>query len=130
MGVLEYTAAIEKACQQLKQGEAEEPRGKIKSIIKKIPPPKPNISKEEHQAIQHLKKSTTRMIPTADKWVCLVVMDKEDYIEKSEELLLKPTYKILPSVLCNPNFVHSRIISVSVWALHISSTHLHLYQRW
>ena len=37
------------------------------------------------------------MILTADKSVCLVVMDKKDYIEKSEELLLKPTYKTLPS---------------------------------
>ena len=37
------------------------------------------------------------MVLTADKWVCLVVLDKEDYIKKSEELLLKPTYKILPS---------------------------------
>ena len=37
--VIEYVAAIEKACQQLKQGEAEELRGKIKSIIKKIHPP-------------------------------------------------------------------------------------------
>ena len=37
--VIEYVAAIEKACQQLKQGEAEELRGEIKSIIKKIHPP-------------------------------------------------------------------------------------------
>ena len=36
------------------------------------------------------------MILTADKGVCLVVMDKKDYIEKSEELLSKTTYKILP----------------------------------
>ena len=89
--------AIEKACQQLKQGEAEELRGEIKSIIKKIHPPKPNISKEEHQALQQLKKDNTRMILTADKGVCLVVMDKKDYIEKSEKLLSKSTYKILPS---------------------------------
>ena len=95
--VLEYIAAIEKACQQLKQGEVEELRGEITSIIKKITPPRPNISKEEHQAIQQLKKDNTRMILTADKGACLVVMDKKDYIEKSEELLLKPTYKILPS---------------------------------
>ena len=95
--VLEYIVAIEKACQQLKQGEAEKLRGEIKSIIKKISPPKPNISKEEHQAIQQLKKGNTRMILTADKGVCMVVMDKEDYIEKSEELMLKSTYKILSS---------------------------------
>ena len=37
------------------------------------------------------------MILTAYKGVCLVVMDKRDYIEKSEELLSKSTYKILPS---------------------------------
>ena len=37
--VIEYVAAIEKACQQLKQGEVEELRGEIKSIIKKIHPP-------------------------------------------------------------------------------------------
>ena len=80
-----------------KQGEAEELGGEIKSMIKKIPPSKPNISIEEHQAIQQLKKDTTRMVLTADKGVCLVVMDKEDYIKKSEEILLKPTYKILPS---------------------------------
>ena len=36
--VMEYIVATEKACQQLKQGEAEELRGEIKSIIKKIPP--------------------------------------------------------------------------------------------
>ena len=37
--VTEYVAAIEKACQQLKQGEVEELRGEIMSIIKKIHPP-------------------------------------------------------------------------------------------
>ena len=37
------------------------------------------------------------MILTADKGVCLVVMDKKDYIQKSEKLLSKTTYKILPS---------------------------------
>ena len=95
--VIEYVVAIEKACQQLKQGEAEELQGEIKSIIKKIHPPRPNISKEEHQAIQQLRRDNNRMVLTADKGVCLVVMDKEDYIEKSEELLSKSTYKILPS---------------------------------
>ena len=37
--VIEYVVAIEKACQQLKQGEVEELRGEIKSIIRKIHPP-------------------------------------------------------------------------------------------
>ena len=33
-------------------------------------------------------------------------------------------------LLCNPNFICSRIISILIWALYISSTHSHLYQRW
>ena len=37
------------------------------------------------------------MILTADKGVCLVVVDKKDYMGKSEELLSKTTYRILPS---------------------------------
>ena len=44
--VIEYVAAIEKACQQLKQGEAEELQGEIKSIIKKIHPPDPTSVKK------------------------------------------------------------------------------------
>ena len=33
--ITEYVAAIEQACSQLKQGQAEELRGEVKSIIKK-----------------------------------------------------------------------------------------------
>ena len=44
-----------------------------------------------------MKKDTTRMVLTADKGVSMVVVDKWDCIKKSEELLLQPTYKILPS---------------------------------
>ena len=33
-------------------------------------------------------------------------------------------------MLCNPDFMYKRIIGISVWALYISSTHSHLYQRW
>ena len=39
-------------------------------------------------------------------------------------------YKVYNLLLCNPNFVKSRIIGILIWALYISSTHLHLYQRW
>ena len=38
--------------------------------------------------------------------------------------------KAILELLCNPNFAYNRIISVLVWALYISSTHLHLYQNW
>ena len=96
--VLEYITAIERTCSQLQQGKAEELRGEIKAIIKKTPPPKLDITKEEHQALRQLKKDENRMVLTADKGVSLAVLDKEDYIQKAEELLQQqPNYKILPS---------------------------------
>ena len=98
--ILEYITAIEKSCTQLQQGKAEELRGEIKAILKKIStsrPNKSNITKEEHQAMRKLKKDENRMVLTADKGVSLVVLDKEEYIQKANLLLHQPNYKTLTS---------------------------------
>ena len=95
--VTEYVAVIEQACSKLQQGEAEELRGEVKTIIKKAHNSPPNITKEERKAITELKKDPTRMILTADKGVSLVVMDTEEYNKKAEELLQQPTYKPIPT---------------------------------
>ena len=87
---------MEQTCQNLAHGEADELREKVKAILK-IHPPRSNISREEQKALNELKKDTNRVILTADKGVCLVVMDKEEYIRKAEELLDQDTYKIIPS---------------------------------
>ena len=91
----EYIAAIEKACLKLPTGKAEELRGEVKAILKKKTNYKPNITKEEHWAIKELRSDNTRMVLIADKGVSMVVMDKEDYNTKSEELLQPPTYQIM-----------------------------------
>ena len=95
--VLEYITAIERTCSQLQQGKAEELRGEIKAILKKTSTFKSNITKEEYQALRKIKKGENRMVPTVDKEVSLVVLDKEDYIHKAEELLQQPNYKPLTS---------------------------------
>ena len=59
-------------------------------INKKAPS---NITKEELKVLNELKKDKDRIILTADKVVALVVMNKTDYINKSEELLNTSTYK-------------------------------------
>ena len=69
------------------QGKAEELRGEIKQLLMKNHTIKPNIHKEEYQALKQLKKDNTRMVLTADKRVSMMVMDREEYIQKSEELL-------------------------------------------
>ena len=58
-------------------------------------PPQSNISLEEQKAIEELRKDNNRVILTADKGVSLVVMKKEEYIKKAEELLLTDTYKTI-----------------------------------
>ena len=93
----EYVAQIERVCQSLTQGEGEELRAEVKAIMKKTKPPKLNISKEEARAIKELKKDQDRMVLTADKGVSMVVMDREEYERKSEDLLNQPTYRALPS---------------------------------
>ena len=93
----EYIARVERVCQSLTHGEAEELRGEVKSIMKKTKPPKSNISKEEARAMEELKKDQDRMVLTADKGVHMVVMDREDYEKKAEELLSQSTYRVLPS---------------------------------
>ena len=87
--------AIEKACLKLTTGKAEELRGEIKAILKKKTNTKPNISKEEYWAIKELRNDNTRMVLTADKGVSMVVMDRENYNNKSKELLQSSIYKVL-----------------------------------
>ena len=62
------------------------------SHSEKFPPPKPNITREEQKAMEKLRKDNTRIVLTMDKGVALVVMNKEDYEKKAEELLSQKTY--------------------------------------
>ena len=56
-----------------------------------------------------------------------IVKMLNEHLDTEVKVEIEPEITIM---LCNPNFICSRIISVSIWALHISSTHSHLYQRW
>ena len=94
--ICEYIVVVEQTCQNMAQGEAEKLRAEVKAVLKKIQPPKFNITKEEQKAMNELKKDTNRVILTADKGTCLVVMDKEEYINKAQELLKEDSYRIIP----------------------------------
>ena len=60
-------------------------------------PPKSNITIEERKALAELRKDKSKIILTADKGVSLVVMDREEYITKDQELLDQPEYKSIPN---------------------------------
>ena len=60
--------AIESLCTKLGQQNAEELRAEIKSP-KVFPPPKPNLTKAQYQAIRELKRDRDHIVLTADKGV-------------------------------------------------------------
>ena len=91
----QYIAVVEQTCQNMAQGEAEELRAEVKAVLRKIQHPTANITREEQKAMNKLK-DTNRVILTADKGTCLVVMDKEEYINKAQDLLKEDTYRIIP----------------------------------
>ena len=57
--------------------------------------PKPNLSKQESIGLAQIKKDKDRVVLTADKGVAMVVMDKEDCIQKAESLLPQPAYSTI-----------------------------------
>ena len=93
---LDYITAIETVCSKLKEEDAAELRGEINGILKKGKIPKPNLDKDERTALHQLRKDKDGIILTADKGVAMVVLDKEDYINKAKDLLNTPAYKEIP----------------------------------
>ena len=71
-------------------------RADINALLRKGKTPKFNLNKAERIGLTQLKKDQDRVILTADKGVALVVLDKEDYINKAQELLSQLAYKEIP----------------------------------
>ena len=68
----------------------------INALLRKAKVPTPNLTRQESIGLAQLKKDKDRVILTADKGVAMVVMDKEDYINKAKELLAQPAYRVIP----------------------------------
>ena len=92
----EYVVATEEACKLLPPAEAEQLRAQIAGTLKQAKPPKPNISKEQGLALKTLSKQEFIIILPADKGKATVVMDKEDYESKVENMLKdEKVYEVL-----------------------------------
>ena len=83
-----YGAAVEEACAKLHPSEVNELRSDCSHLLKNHhPPSKINITPAEHRAIKELMEDQARVVLTADKEVAMVVMDKQDYMDKALSLL-------------------------------------------
>ena len=87
-------------------------RASIALILKSSKPPKPNITRDERQALQDLRKDERIMILPADKGRFTVVMEKSDYDEKAmTHLRDETTYEKLwknPTAVVGTKIVHFR----------------------
>ena len=73
-------------------------------------PPKPNSTKAQSIALKELKRDRDHIVLTADKGVALVIMDRQDYINKANSLLNQNTYRAIPQ---DPTFtIKNKLISI------------------
>ena len=91
----EYITVVESICSKLKEQEAQERRAEVNSLLRRAHIPRSDLTKQERKGLAQLRKDKNRLILTADKGVAMVVMDKEDYINKAKELLGQQAYKRL-----------------------------------
>ena len=92
---LDYITTIDTACQKLNIQDAEELRADINGLLRKSHSPRPNLNKEVSKALVELKRDKDMVIITADKEVSMVVLEKKDYIEKAQNLLVQPAYRTI-----------------------------------
>ena len=71
-------------CHKLKEEDAGELRADVNSLLRRVQVLKLNFTKQESIGLAQLIKDNDRVVLTADKGVVRVVMDKEDYIKKTE----------------------------------------------
>ena len=93
---MDYITAVESMCSKLKEEDAMELRFNIHSLLWKAQAPKPNPTRQERIGLTPLKKGKDRVTLTADKGMAMVVMDREDYVTKVQELLAQPAHRLLP----------------------------------
>ena len=64
---------------------------------KVLSPPKPNLTKAQNSAIRELKRDRDCIVltVTADNGLAMVIMDRQDYISKANNLLSQNTYKTI-----------------------------------
>ena len=96
--ITEIVAADKEIISQLNNDRRHLVRAEVSSILRcAIPPPK-NIQKDVFNALIALKKDPDRLVLSAEKGNCVVVMKKQQYYDKALSLLNdKSTYAVLNS---------------------------------
>ena len=107
---LEYITAIEAACTKQSHQDAEELRANINRVLRSSHPPKPNLTKAQNSALRELKRDRDCIVLTADKGVAMIIMDRQEYINKPNQLLNQNTYR---SIVKDPtSLIKNKLINI------------------
>ena len=94
----EIIASVEEGIFRLDDDQKHLIRAEVNSVLRRAKPPPKNINNNVFKASISLKKDPNRLVLSADKGNCVVVMDKRQYREKALSLLNdRNTYSILKS---------------------------------
>ena len=94
-------------CHKLNHQDSEDLWLEINGILNGSYPHKSNLNKAGHKAIQKLKKDKNRVLLTMEKGSAMVVMDRQDCINKAENLKEEPTHRSIPT-----NKYSAKLISI------------------
>ena len=90
---LEYITAIEAACTKLSQQDAEELRADINRVLRSPTHPQTQPNQSSKLSFKELKRDSDCIVLTVDKGVAMVIMDRQDYINRANHLLNQNTYR-------------------------------------
>ena len=98
-------------------------RPELSIILRRAKPPPKNIQKDVFNALIALKKDPDRLVLSADKGNCVVVMDKHQYHDKALPLLNdKSPYAVLNSDLSSKTqriILMAHLIYLKKWITEI-----------
>ena len=92
---VDYITAVESMYQKLKEEGNGKLRADINLLLRRSQVPKPNLFKQESIGLAQPEEDKDRVVLTANKGVAMVVMDREDYIQKAQSLLAQPAYRTI-----------------------------------
>ena len=79
-------------------------------MLRSSHPPKSNLTKAQSIALRDLKRDRDHIVLTTDKGLAMVIMDRQDYINKANTLLNQNTYRNIPQ---NPtNTFKNKLINI------------------
>ena len=84
-------------------------RAEVSSILRRAKPPPKNIQKDVFNALIALKKDPDRLVLSADKGNCVVVMDKQQYDDKALSLLSDKSTYVRSTFSANDNEWESKL---------------------